>query len=1422
MLNPAFNSFLRSLATRLRPGTRRRWPRRRPRTCKPILEHLEARTVPTLFTHVADVDGYVYSTSTPPFYAINSTGTDLENDLVNSVSRASTEFDVSDLPRNATLTSATFRGQSSLLQYNSTDPQVQITFNGYTGNGVIDSGDYGVINSVGSLTQISTGAFNASLSPSFVQSVVASPTAQFIGFTQRLTHGERLFMWSTEAASFNVTVPTLVLNYTVNGDNPPAVTNDAYTTAENTTLNVAAPGVLANDTDAEGQPLTAHVTSGPSHGTLNFNADGSFTYTPALYFYGTDSFRYRANDGIADSLTATVTLTVTHVNQPPVAVNDAYSVNENSTLVVDATAPFGSPVLHYGFDEASSGTTPALDDGQTPAANGTFVGLATRTGATPGSATTGALDLTGGTNSNNYVTAGDADKIDNLTAMTLTLWVNLQANPQNGDRLLSDRPPTIPIPPAGTKGWDWRISNSIGGASPTAGQFSLQFEMFQSSGSSANAQSQTFDGFSANQRWVFLVLTAASDGTVKAYQGDEMTAAGQRGVTSIFSQGPGGPNTSDFRVGGTASDPTVDHTPLAWFDDVRVYDHSLSSTEIESVRLDGLRQLATGVLLNDQDVDGDRLTAALVSGPAHGTLAFQSNGAFRYTPNAGFFGTDTFTYKANDGQLDSNVATVTLTVNRTTNQAPVAVNDSYSVNQGTALTVAAPGVLGNDTDADGDPLTAKLVSGPSHGSLTLNADGSFAYTPAGSYSGPDSFTYKANDGQADSNVATVSLTVQATAPVILDNGLPGYTEAGGWYGAAIGFGGSLRYAPAGNGSSTATWQASNLAAGTYLVQATWNGYYNHATNAPFSIYDGNTLLTTAPVSQQPDPNADATAGGFPFQTLATVTVTSGTLRVVLSDNANGYVVADAVRIAPTAAPTIDLNWSGGGLSNVPATATTSTPFTVTRTYTITNSNPANTVPAFTIGYYASADGSLANATLIGSETVPAGQAAGTYTGASPPLQFSVAGSYYLVARLDDGGAIPETNEGNNLTQSAQQVLVSGATILDNGQPGYSDAGGWSDAPLGYGGSLRYAAAGNGSATATWQATGLASGAYLVQATWNSYPNHATNAPFSIYDGNTLLTTVQVNQQPTPTADATVNGIPFQTIATVTVSSGTLRVVLSNNANGYVVADALRIAPTVAPTIDLNWSGGGLSGVPTTATTSAPFTVTRAYTVSNSGSSTVPSFTIGYYASPDGTLANASLIGSETVPAGQAAGTYTGTSPPLQFSLAGTYYLLARLDDGGTVPESNEGNNLTQSAQQVAVSGAFVLDNGHPGYSDAGGWSDSSLGYGGSLRYAAAGNGSATATWQASNLAAGNYLVQATWTGYANHATNAPFSIYDGNTLVVTVRVNQQPAPTANATVNGFAFQTLATVTIHSGTLRVVLSNDADGYVVADALRVAPL
>jgi CSLREA domain-containing protein len=93
------------------------------------------------------------------------------------------------------------------------------------------------------------------------------------------------------------------------------------------------------------------------------------------------------------------------------------------------------------------------------------------------------------------------------------------------------------------------------------------------------------------------------------------------------------------------------------------------------------------------------------------------------------------------------------------NSAPIATADAYTTNEDTMLTIGAPGVLTNDTDPDGDPLSAALVSGPSHGSLTLNTNGGFTYTPAVSFTGTDAFTYRASDGQIASNTVTVTITV---------------------------------------------------------------------------------------------------------------------------------------------------------------------------------------------------------------------------------------------------------------------------------------------------------------------------------------------------------------------------------------------------------------------------------------------------------------------------------------------------------------------------------------------------------------------------------------------------------------------------------------------------------------------------------------
>src|SRR5262249_26484449 len=146
------------------------------------------------------------------------------------------------------------------------------------------------------------------------------------------------------------------------------------------------------------------------------------------------------------------------------------------------------------------------------------------------------------------------------------------------------------------------------------------------------------------------------------------------------------------------------------------------------------------VLANDSDVDGDALSAVLVTGAAHGSLTLNADGSYTYTPNPALTRHDALPIKANDGAADSNVATVSIDV-APVNDAPVAPNDTAATNEDTPV---SGNVLANDSDVDGDALNAVLVNGPAHGALTLNADGSFTYTPSADDDGSDSFTYLAN------------------------------------------------------------------------------------------------------------------------------------------------------------------------------------------------------------------------------------------------------------------------------------------------------------------------------------------------------------------------------------------------------------------------------------------------------------------------------------------------------------------------------------------------------------------------------------------------------------------------------------------------------------------------------------------------------
>ncbi len=169
---------------------------------------------------------------------------------------------------------------------------------------------------------------------------------------------------------------------------------------------------------------------------------------------------------------------------------------------------------------------------------------------------------------------------------------------------------------------------------------------------------------------------------------------------------------------------------------------------------------ALPVTLAATDANGDPLTFAVVSQPANGTLTGTAPD-LTYTPAAGFTGSDSFTFTANDGTADSNVATITIQVgDAAVNTPPVASDQSLSTPVDTALPVTLAA-----TDADADPLTFAVVSQPANGTLTGTAP-DLTYRPAAGFTGSDSFTFTANDGTADSNVATVTIQVGDEVPPV--------------------------------------------------------------------------------------------------------------------------------------------------------------------------------------------------------------------------------------------------------------------------------------------------------------------------------------------------------------------------------------------------------------------------------------------------------------------------------------------------------------------------------------------------------------------------------------------------------------------------------------------------------------------------------
>lgn len=181
----------------------------------------------------------------------------------------------------------------------------------------------------------------------------------------------------------------------------------------------------------------------------------------------------------------------------------------------------------------------------------------------------------------------------------------------------------------------------------------------------------------------------------------------------------------------------------------------------ETSRNETLIVPAPGVLINDHSApkwDPRPLKALLDNTVSHGELLLNEDGSFEYTPAADFVGVDSFTYRISDGLRTSDIATVSITV-VTGNSPPLAMNDAYETVEDEILQIDAPGILANDLEPDGQALHITVAEEPQFGTLVLNQDGSFEYTPAADFNGDDHFSYRISDGELQSELALVTIKV---------------------------------------------------------------------------------------------------------------------------------------------------------------------------------------------------------------------------------------------------------------------------------------------------------------------------------------------------------------------------------------------------------------------------------------------------------------------------------------------------------------------------------------------------------------------------------------------------------------------------------------------------------------------------------------
>ncbi len=601
-----------------------------------------------------------------------------------------------------------------------------------------------------------------------------TPQANFVGadsFTYTVSDG----LGGTDSALVTMTVTNI--------NDPPNAIDDTESVVEDSTNNQIE--VLVNDYDIDGDLLTVSSITQPSHGSATFTTSNVY-YTPSSNYNGPDSLSYTINDGHSGIDIATISITVTSANDPPIAYNDTATVSEDSTgnqLVVlgNDVDPENNPLVITSVTQPLHGTS---------STNGAFVFY------TPSPNYYGSdifvysiSDGNGGTDSGAITISvsaiNDAPNAIDDTATVVEDSLNNQINVLLNDNDIDGDTMTIVSvtqPSHGTvtftsaqvsytpllnfygpDSFTYSISDGHGG-SDTASVNVLITGV--NDPPIANDDTATVQQESSNN----LINVRANDGDI---DGDPLTVisvtqplhglSSTDGLNVYYTPTPNYVGADSFTY--TINDDHGGSDIASVFIMIsNINDPPVANNDTVTVMEDSISNIIN-VLLNDYDPDNNPLVITSVTQPLHGTSS--TNGAFVfYTPSPNYYGSDIFVYSISDGNGGTDSGAITISVSAI-NDAPNAIDDTATVVEDSLNNQI--NVLLNDNDIDGDTMTIVSVTQPSHGSATYTASNVY-YTPSPNYNGPDSLSYTINDGHSGIDIATISITVtSANDPPIAYN-----------------------------------------------------------------------------------------------------------------------------------------------------------------------------------------------------------------------------------------------------------------------------------------------------------------------------------------------------------------------------------------------------------------------------------------------------------------------------------------------------------------------------------------------------------------------------------------------------------------------------------------------------------------------------